>query len=184
MEFIEAVDWVNRNGKLIRRKIEIFRTYSPFEERDYLQETYSVAFVAVGRSCEKCIPFEAAFWTLFKQFMAEMTPNFLNASAGSNSVPSNLCVVELDSIDIPGPEASCEPDIEQIYLAVCGFLTRREQQVLSLALGITQKGRMSNYEIAKHLGCRESNVRDALNKALERIRTLVKVGKIKPAELL
>jgi DNA-binding CsgD family transcriptional regulator len=184
MDSVEAVDWVNGNLMRFRRRFAVCRIYSPFDESDYLQETHVAALVAVKSSSRKGIPFEAAFGTLFKKLMCEMTPNPGKASSGSNSVPSNLCVAEIDSFIIPQPDKRSEPDIEGIYQAVRGFLTCREQRVLCLALGLTYEGRMSNYEIAECLGCGESNVRDVLNRALERIRNLVRQGKIKPDDFL
>jgi DNA-directed RNA polymerase specialized sigma24 family protein len=45
------------------------------------------------------------------------------------------------------------------------------------------EGRLSNYEIAERLGCVVSNVRDILNRALDRIKTLVGNGAIDPKRL-
>jgi hypothetical protein len=182
MDFMGAADWVRRNQEKIRRKIKTFRIYSPYEECDYMQEAFVAALVAVERCDGKGIPFEAAFWTVFKEGIGKMTPNPDYVSSGSNSVPSHLCVFEIDSVVIAQAEVKLEPDIEAIYEKVCRFLTRREQRVLYLALGFTYEGFMSNYEIANCLGCRESNVRDALNKALGRISALVRLGRIKPDE--
>lgn len=180
MDFIEAVDWVNGNLQRFRRRIAVCSIYSPFEERDYLQETHIAAFVAAKRSGSNGIRFESAFWNLFRELTAKMTPNPRKGSSGSKSVPSNLCVTDVDPVVIPLPEERHEPDIEGIYEKVCGYLTKREQRVLCLALGMTYEGALSNYEIAECLGCRESNVRDTLNRALKRIRELVRQGRIKP----
>jgi len=180
MDSIGAIDWVNGNQGRFSRRITIFQSYSPFEERDYMQETHVAAIEAAMKSKSKGIPFESAFWTLFKELTTKMTPNPRKGSSGSKSVPSNLCVVDIDPLAIPQPEKNREPDIEGIYEKICSYLTRREQQVLCLALGMTYEGALSNHEIAECLGCRESNVRDALNRALERIRKLVRQGRIKP----
>jgi RNA polymerase sigma factor (sigma-70 family) len=182
MDFITAIDWVRNNEDKIRRKIENYRIFSPYEELDYLQEAYLSAFVAVQRSNGKGIPFVSAFWTIFKERIGKMTPNPGNRS-GSNSIPSHLCDFGIESIDVAQGEQLRAPDIEMIFNKVCRYLTTREQRVLCLALGITYEGHLSNYEIAYHLGCRESNVRDALNKAFGRIRDLVRMGRINPEEL-
>jgi len=149
---------------------------------DYLQEAYEAALIAVNRSNGKGIPFEAVFWVVFQERIGIMTPNPEYTAFGSNSVPSHLCGFEIDSVSIAQVEHSCEPDIGAIFEKVCCFLTRREQRVLCLALGITYEGNLSNYEIAKILKCNESNVRDAINKALGRIRDLVRMGRINPEE--
>jgi DNA-binding NarL/FixJ family response regulator len=183
MDTMTAIEWVGNNQDSIRRKIETYRIYSPYEDMDYLQEAYLSALVAVHRSAAKGILFEAAFWTIFKERLGKMTPH-PESSSGSNSIPSHLCDTEIETIDIARDEQRHEPDIEAIYCKLNRYLTCREQRVLCLALGITHVGRLSNYEIASHLGCRESNIRDALNKAMERIRDLVRSGRIVPEELV
>lgn len=183
MDFMTAIKWVGNNEDRIRRKIETYRIYSPYEDMDYLQEACLSALVAVHRSAGKGIPFEAAFWTIFKERLGKMSPN-PGSSSGSSSIPSHLCDTGIDTIDIPRDEQRHEPDIEAIYFKLNRYLTIREQRVLRLALGITHMGRLSNYEIASHLGCRESNVRDAINKAMGRISDLVRSGRIVPEELV
>ncbi len=59
-------------------------------------------------------------------------------------------------------------------------MTKREQRVFLLALGITDEGAFSNYEIAKLLECTVVNVRDAQVKAIKRIKRLVGKGRINP----
>lgn len=183
MDFMTAIEWVGKNEDRIRRKIETYRIYSPYEDRDFLQEANLSALVAVHRIAGKGIPFEPAFWTIFKERLGKMTPNS-ESNSGSNSIPSHLCDAGIETVDIARSEQSLEPDIETIYFKLNRYLTRREERVLRLALGITHVGRLSNYEIASHLGCRESNVRDALNSALDRVRGLVRTGRIVPEELV
>jgi DNA-binding CsgD family transcriptional regulator len=183
MDFMTAIEWVGKSGKRIRRKIKTYRIYAPYEDKDFLQEAYLSALLAVHRSAGKGIAFEAAFWTIFTERLGKMTPNS-ESNSGSNSIPSHLCDTEIESIDIAWSEPCLEPDIEAIYFKLNRYLTRREQLVLRLALGITHVGRLSNYEIASHLGCRESNVRDALNRALDRVRDLVRSGRVVPEELV
>lgn len=183
MDFMTAIEWVGNNEDSVWRKIETYRIYSPYEDMDFLQEAYLSALVAVHRSAEKGIPFESAFWTIFKERLGKMTPN-PESNSGSGSIPSHLCDSEIETVDIARSELCLEPDIEAIYCKINRYLTKREQQVLCLALGITHEGHLSNYEIASHLGCRESNVRDALNKAMDRVRDLVRRGRIVPEELV
>jgi RNA polymerase sigma factor (sigma-70 family) len=183
MDFMTAIEWVKSNAGRIWRKVENYRIYSPYENKDYLQEAYLSALVAVHRSAAKGISFEPAFWTIFREQLGKMTPH-PESSSGSSSIPSHLCDDEIETVDILLEEQGHEPDIEAIYCKVNRYLTKRERQVLCLALGITHEGRLSNYEIASHLGCRESNVRDALNKALKRVRELVRSGRIVPGDLV
>jgi predicted DNA-binding protein (UPF0251 family) len=178
MDFMGAADWVGRNRRRIRRKIGVFRIYSPFDEGDYMQEAFEAALHAVLRGRVKSIPFEALFWRIFQERIGIMTPN--SGSSGSKSVPSHLCEVDIETVAIPQEEEENGTDIEEIYERIHPYLTCREQRVLSLKLGLTYEGALSNYEIARILGCGESNVRDALDKALKRIRELVMRGKIIP----
>jgi len=180
MDVIGTVDWVNGNLNRFSRRIAICRVYSPFEERDYTQEAHLAAIDAAMRSRRKGIPFESVFWVRFKELTARMTPNPGNGSSGSKSIPSNLCVADMNIAEIRMPEKMREPDIDGIFQSIQGYLTKREQRVLCLALGMTYEGAMSNHEIATCLGCGESNVRDVLKRAIERIRNLVKQGKIRP----
>jgi len=180
MDVIGTVAWVNRNLNRFNRRIAICRVYSPFEERDYMQEAHLAAIDAAMRSRKKGISFESAFWICFRELSARMTPNPGSGSPGSKSIPSNLCVSDVNLAEIRMPEKKREPDIDGIFQAVQGYLTKREQRVLCMALGMTYEGSMSNHEIATCLGCGESNVRDVLKRAIERIRSLVKQGKIRP----
>lgn len=178
MDFMGAADWVGRNRRRIRKKIKVFRIYSPFDEGDYMQEAFEAALHAVLRGRVKKIPFEALFWRIFQEQIGIMTPN--SGSSGSKSVPSHLCEVDIDTVVIPQVEEESGTDIEEIYNRIHPYLTCREQRVLSLKLGLTYEGALSNYEIARILGCGESNVRDALDKALRRVNGLVMRGKISP----
>lgn len=184
MDLLGAADWVRNNEYRIRRKFRRHLKFSPYEDEDYLQEAYLSAFVAVRRSDWKGIPFEAAFWIIFSEHIGKMTPNHKRGSSGSKSVPSCLCKVEISSTVIALEEMKEMPDIEAIYQKISCYLTSRERSVLSIALGITYEGNMSNYEIAELLGCSESNVRDALKKALGRVENLVRLGIIDPEEIL
>jgi len=183
MDFMTAIEWVGKSEKRIRRKIETYRIYAPYEDKDFLQEAYLSALLAVYRSAGKGIAFEAAFWTIFTERLGKMTPNS-ESNSGSNSIPSHLCDTEIESVDIAWSEPCLEPDIEAIYFKLSRYLTRREQRVMRLALGITYMGRLSYYEIASHLVCGESNVRDAFDRALDRIRELVRSGRVVPEELV
>ncbi len=183
MDFMGAADWVRNHEEKIRRKFRRYLKFSPYEARDYLQEAYLSAFVAVKRSNWKGIPFEAAFWVIFTERMGKMTPNRKYRSSGSQSVPSHLCLIEIGTVVIAQEEMKDIPDIEAIYQKISCYLTIREKRVLCLALGITYEGNLSNYEIAGLLGCKESNVRDAIKKALDRIEELVCLGKINPEEM-
>jgi len=49
-----------------------------------------------------------------------------------------------------------------------------------MSLGISDEGRLSNYEIAERLGCSVANVRDTLGRAHRRLKGLVMKGTIDP----
>ena len=184
MDFHKAVEWIKDNDSVIKGYIAKYRKFSPYEECDFMQEAFEAAMIAAMRSKKKQICFEAAFWTVFRSKISVITPSPDMLTHGSNSVPSNLCKEDLS--DVSGKRSRKrrkQQDIEAIYNSICHLLTKKEQQVLYLSLGIGKEGKLSNYEIANRLGCVVSNVRDILNRALERIRSLVSNGTIDPGHL-
>jgi RNA polymerase sigma factor (sigma-70 family) len=184
MEFQEATDWVYENEAVIKGYIAKYRNFSPYEECDFMQEALESAMIAAVRSKKKHICFEAAFWTVFRNQISVITPSPSIRTHGSNSIPSNICSDDLTLISaMETTSRSNQPDIEAIYNSICHHLTLKEQQILYFSLGIGDKGKLSNYEIAEQLGCVVSNVRDILNRALERIRNLVRNGTIDSSSL-
>jgi RNA polymerase sigma factor (sigma-70 family) len=185
MDFLMAVEWVRNNEAVIKGNISRYRNFSPYEECDYMQEAFEAAMIAALRYKEKKISFEAAFWKVFRRQVSIFTPNPDDISNGSNSIPSHLCSVDLDSVSIKQQpkRRRKKPDIESIYFAVAHFLTEREQQILHMSLGIADEGRLSNYEIARRLGCSAANVRDILGRANRRLKCLVMKGTIDPSRL-
>jgi hypothetical protein len=184
MDFLKAAEWVRENEKVIKGKIAKYRIFSPYEECDYMQEAFEAAMIAVTKSREKGIRFEAAFWKTFRHQIGVITPCPDIKTHGSNSVPSHLCSVDIDSVSLKaGRKRRRRPDIETIYCSICHLLTEKERQVLYLWLGIGIEGELSNYEIAERLGCVVSNVRDIQERAMGRIRKLVGEGVIDPRRL-
>ena len=181
MDFHHAAAWVKENEAIIKGYISKYRKYSPYEERDFMQDAFEAAMIAAVRSEKKNIRFEAAFWTIFRGQISVTTPCPDMLTHGSNSIPSHLCTDDLTWIVGNRAKAKLkEPDIEAIYDSIYHLLTQKEQQVLYLSLGIGEEGKLSNYEIAERLGCVVSNVRDVINRALERIKTHVRNGTIDP----
>lgn len=183
MDFSEAVDWVRSNEGLIKKNLGKYYMYSPYEENDYMQDAYESAMVAVLKSERKKIPFESAFWQDFRKNLSLVTPNMNTTRYGSNSVPSCLCSEDIDITAIVHREEKPEFELETIFKKIRLHLTEREKAVFTLALGFTDKGVLTNYEIAEHLKCSPTNVRDACNKAIERIKRLVGEGVINPRTL-
>jgi hypothetical protein len=184
MDFLEAAEWVRENEKVIKGKIAKYRWFSPYEECDYMQEAFVAALIAATKSRDKDIPFEAAFWKTFRDQIGVITPCPDIKTHGSNSVPSHLCSVDIDSVSLEDRRRHRRrPDIEMLYRSICHLLTEKERQVLYLWLGIGIEGELSNYEIAERLGCVVSNVRDIQERAMRRIRKLVGEGVINPRRL-
>ena len=183
MDFSEAVDWVRRNEGLIKKTLGKYYMYSPYEEDDYMQDAFESAMVAVVKSKKKRISFESVFWQDFRKNLSLVTPNTNTSRYGSNSVPSYLCSVDIDMTAIAQREETPEPDLEAIFKKIRRHLTERENAVFTLALGLTDNGTLSNYEIAKRLKCSPTNVREAYNKAFGRIKRLVGEGVINPRML-
>jgi RNA polymerase sigma factor (sigma-70 family) len=184
MDFQQADVWVKDHEAVIKGYIAKYRKFSPYEECDYMQEAFEAAMIASVRSKKKHIRFEAAFWKVFRSQISVITPSPDILTHGSNSIPSHICTDDLTSISRKRTKGkSKQPDTEAIFNSICHLLTEKEQLVLYLSLGIGMEGRLSNYEIAERLGCVVSNVRDILNRALDRIKTLVGNGAIDPKRL-
>jgi RNA polymerase sigma factor (sigma-70 family) len=181
MDFQQAVVWVKENEAVIKGYIGKYRSFSPYEERDYMQEAFEAAMIAALRSREKNLVFEAVFWKVFRNHISVITPSPDILTHGSNSIPSNFCSDDLTALSGKATKRKQrEPDTEAVYNSISHFLTEKERQVLYLSLGIGMEGKLSNYEIADRLGCVVSNVRDILNRALTRIKFLVEKGSIDP----
>ncbi len=185
MDHFAAVEWVKNNEAVIKGNIVKYRNFSPYEECDYMQEAFEAAIIATQRVKTKDISFEAAFWKIFRRQISLFTPNPNDRSNGSNSIPSHLCSVDLDSISMKRRTRKKRkaPNVESIYNAVSHLLTEKEQQILYLALGIADEGKLSNYEIAERFGCSVANIRDILGRANRRLKGLVMKGTIDPSRL-
>ncbi len=177
MDFFKAIEWVQNNEPTIRSKIWQYRKFTPYEVSDFLQEAYEAALVASLLSQEKDIPFEAAFWTTFRNRISVLTPD-PNFTHGSNSIPSHLCTEDIDSVELIGSDSNDGIDVEAIFEAVAHHLTERERQTLSLSLGVTERGQLSSHEIAALFGCSDFCVRDTLKRAYRRIKKLTENGTI------
>jgi RNA polymerase sigma factor (sigma-70 family) len=177
MDFFKAMQWVQENEPTIKSKIRQYLKFTPYEMCDFLQEAYEAAFVAVLRSQEKKIPFEAAFWTTFRNKISVLTPDS-NFTHGSNSIPSNICYRSIESVEQTIHESDDGTDIEAIFESISHHLTERERETLSLSLGVADQGKLSNYEIAELYGCSDFNVRDTLKRAFRRIKKLADNGTI------
>ena len=183
MDFSEAIDWVRKNEGLIKKNLGKYYMYSPYEEDDYMQDAFESAMVAVLKCQGKQISFESAFWQNFRKNLSLVTPNMNTSRYGSNSVPSFLCLEDVDIAAIAQREVTQELDLEAIFKKIRRHLTHRERAVIALALGFTEKGMLTSYEIAKCLRCSPANAREAFCKAIERIKRLVGEGAIDPSRL-
>ncbi len=182
MDFQLATEWVTQHEPIIKGFIAKYRNFSPYEEGDFMQEAFEAALRATQRSRNNGIAFEAAFWVIFKSQVRVIMPHPGSNSHGSNSVPSHLCSGDLALIANHQEPHHEQPDIDALYHAVCPVLTEKERQVLFLALGLGCEGRLSNKEIAQSLGCVESNIRDIVNRAMNRIRSQVRSGSVTPPD--
>jgi DNA-binding CsgD family transcriptional regulator len=181
MDFQQAMAWVSEHESAINGYIAKYRNFSPYEECDYMQEAFEAAMIAALRSREKNLVFEAVFWKVFRNQISVITPSPDILTHGSNSIPSHVCSDDLTTVaENRADRRQKDPDIEIIFQSVRHHLTEKEQQVLYWALGIGMEGKLSNYEIKDRLGCVVSNVRDTLSRALDRVKYLVKNGKINP----
>ena len=177
MDFFKAMQWVLDNEPTIKSKIRQYQKFTPYEMCDFQQEAYEAAFVAVLRSQEKNIPFEAAFWTTFRNKISVLTPD-PNFTHGSNSIPSHICYGDIESVEQTSHRCDEGTDIEAIFETISHHLTERERETLSLSLGVAEQGKLTTHEIAKLYGCSDFNVRDTLKRAFRRIKQLADNGTI------
>ena len=184
MDFDQAVVWVTKKKKVIEKKAVQYCRYSPYEPLDYLQVAYEASFVAVLRSQNGNLNFEAAFWSVFKTMVRDMTPDMRHA-LGSNSISSDVCgeMIDIFHADLPH-ESSCHDNLTGvIYQAVCDRLPPVERETLELYLGFTRAGFLSKLEIARKRGCSKVSVRQTITRAMERIKKLVDEGLVDPVQV-
>lgn len=173
----DAVKWVDQNKGLIVVRAGKYLPFTPYDRDDFVQDAYEAAIVAACIAERKNLAFEACFWTVFNRHVANVVPNPLSTRhAGSASPPTTLCNnVENITHVLTAPEEQMPwHDVDRLYLAICGYLSDSEKKVWIRALGITPKGRMSNYEIAEDLGCSAANVRQAIQRVVARLSKKVK----------
>lgn len=181
----EAIGWVDQNTKQIIGHAKKYLPFAPYDRDDFLQDAYEAALEASGVSNERQISFPACFWVVFKGKISDVTPNpDSKRNGGSHSPPSNFCdwsdfsmesTVQNDILDLP--ESLSAIDIDRVYPLIRKHLTRAEDRILEVLFGI-HDGPMKIREAAKHLGCSPPNVRQALNRACNRMASLVENGKL------
>jgi RNA polymerase sigma factor (sigma-70 family) len=184
MDFDQAVVWVMKKKKVIEKKALQYCRYSPYEPLDYLQVAYEASIVAVLRCQTRNLNFEAAFWSVFKTMVRDMTPDMRHA-LGSNSISSDVCeeVLDIFQADLPH-ESSCHDNFTGvIYQAVSDRLPPVERETLGLYLGFTRAGFLSKSEIARRRGCSKVSVRQTITRAMERIKRLVDEGLVDPVQV-
>lgn len=177
----DAIAWVNANKGLVINEAKKFENFTPYERSDFLQDAYEAAILATAVAKQKNLAFEACFWVLFRRQIANMTPNPLSRRhSGCNSPVTTQCR-ELDEwlpiLPSEAQDRKC-PDAERLFHAVRQHLSEVEHQVWVLALGLTRKGRLNNYEIAQELGCSAANVRQAITRVVNRMAKMANDGKL------
>lgn len=181
----DAISWVDQNAKKIAGHSRKYLPFAPYDQEDFLQDAYEAALEAVLISTERQIPFPACFWVLYKSKISAVTPNpSSRRNAGSSSPPRSICdwsdfsaalFEQADSSDRSTRRLNI--DIDQIYPLIRQFLTSVEERILEALLGI-HTGPMKIKETARHLGCSPANIRQALNRACNRISQLIANGEL------
>lgn len=185
----EAVNWVKRNRGMIIDETKKYQLFTPYDRKDFIQDAYEAAIVAAALADRKGLAFEGCFWRIFQRNVSNLVPNpDARGHAGSNSPGSHLCVdVDLLENVLPCPEepTGSQIDPSRLFLAVCDHLSTNEKQVWKRALGVTAKGRMSQYEIAEELGCSVVNVRQTVQRVIKRLSALTRTGvlRLKPEDV-
>ena len=181
----DAIEWVDQNAKKIAGHSRKYLPYAPYDQEDFLQDAYEAALEAAKVSMDRQIFFPACFWNLYKGKISAVTPNPVSKSKAVSSAPS---LAYCDSFDFTSKQFAQEDNtchlesqfninIDQAYPFVRDHLTAKEEQILEPLLGI-HGGTMKIKEAARHLECSPANVRQALNRACQRISTLVASGEL------
>lgn len=173
----DAVKWVDQNKGLIVTLAGKYIPFTPYDRDDFVQDAYESAIVAACVARKKNLTFEACFWTMFNRNIGRVVPHsFLTKHSGSVSPASTLCDDVESFIEVLPTQEDKRPrhDVDHLYLAICEFLSDSERKIWLRALGITPKGRMSNYEIAEDLGCSAANVRQTIRRVIARLSKKVR----------
>lgn len=168
----DAVRWVDENRGLIVLRAKKLLPFSPYGRKDFVQDAYEAAIMAARVAKKKDIPFKGCFWTIFNRLTGNVVPNPLSPRhSGSTSPPSTVCdgMERMSSVLCATEDEKPWHDVDRLYLAVCEYLSETEKKVWRRALGITDKGRMSTYEIAEELGCSAANVRETIRRVVDRL---------------
>ena len=180
----EAIRWVEDNAKIILGHIRKYLPFAPYDQEDYFQDAYEAALTAAQVSRDRQIPFIACFWIIFKRRITEVTPHPESKHhGGSQSPPKTICDPETEAHERFWSNAEIQEDVgeridlDSLYLAIRGYLSKVEQRALSMALGIDGKP-LGIKEISRNLGCSPANVRQSLNRAYKRLARLVAERKL------
>ena len=177
----DAVAWVDANRGMIINKARKLKNLTPYDRTDYLQDAYEAAILATSVAQEKKLSFEACFWMLFRRQIANITPNPLSPRHSGCTSPISMYCQDVDTVTSnlrALPQEKTPHDVERLYMAVRAHLSEIEKKVWALALGVTRKGRLTNYEIARELGCSVPNVRQAISRVVVRMARMVKEGRL------
>jgi Xaa-Pro aminopeptidase len=200
----EAVQWVCEHVGLITDKAIEYRRYTPYDVDDYIQDAYHAA-VEAALCCQRnpTLKFGAAFWTIFKRFVAKVTPlpdsarseiskkknigadnqitsNEVKPAKTSYSGGTSMSFPRASQIDVSLErlkvrQKNIRVDINKLVESVKPLWSPRELEAMKLALGLTSEGCMSIPEIAKKMGVGKYSAREFVGRALKKCQSALKI---------
>jgi DNA-directed RNA polymerase specialized sigma24 family protein len=199
----ESVKWVDDNKTRIKLLHSYYCRFSTYDESDFFQEAYLVAY-----SASKFFPvshnsFSGTFWNLFRKtakFSLATDPcvgDVLNfptevehakisrASEAYRAFREPVCFVSFDeSIHSPSDVGSVSRpgttslEYHRIVPQMTRFLLKNQRDVFESVLGLCDGGALTFSEAADKLGRRKGEVSKIYKNACNRVKRLVKEGKI------
>ena len=206
MTNIDAIKWVDAHARVILSRVNGYTLYTPYSPVDYLQDAYEAAIKAVKVVNEDPTKsFSAVFMIMHRKIVFAVTPypgeerkqnpvvdaeieskGKIKKSGTNNNGGISMSYPANKRNDIPMEnmrfdERNEDPiDLDFVYRTyVKGNLSRREAEVMEMALGLTDQGCHSTAEIGEAMGINGASVRKMITRSIEKTRA--KVVELRPA---
>jgi len=149
---------------------------TPYDTEEYMQIAYKAA-VSADRDCKKNsrLKFRDVFWTYFSKQLP------LSAQSNDSNEPetprkSGYACMSFSSSSRADVDMTFFESTKHQKVDIEGLIDKygikwspREQSIMALALGTTEKGRLSPKEIAEETGLKRDTVREYMQRALKKV---------------
>ena len=168
----EAVAWVEKFSRLVKRKVRMYAINSPYEEGDYLQDAYEAALIAV-KTCEaKGVSFPSAFWVTFKRVVHANKQGVEAMSAATGLEYRDDVYYDREGRFDSPEEFLLDRDSDksgemETILGLMEHLTLMERKVMICVSGLVW-GRMTYSETAAFLNTSEGAVSQTFRRILRK----------------